>query len=242
MILTRRVCYIADGLGPLAPQAIPLEWFEGAYVEIPWQLRSSNNAPKDLAGALDVLIHFRYHDNDARPFLTIQGVITVQANGDFKFVVPLGSPLLKRGFYVYEVVLQDSTERFEILVPRSRLQIKPADISAGGALVMLPVYFGSEAVPGAIDEAFVKSLSTALDETRFRDVEFDAGPGVHGWYCYPASFGGEATDFFDAETDLEAGVFLAATVDITDDDLVVRPYFVWRTETAGLGPWTMEAR
>jgi len=99
------------------------------------------------------------------------------------------------------------------------------------------VYWGVAPVPGAYDEAFIKSLaSNQLSSSRARTFSVNAGPGQKIFYCYRVPYGdatftvgGFSGGFFKA----------AASVSVTNAYGFIENYEIWESDNPNLGPTTV---
>ena len=123
------------------------------------------------------------------------------------------------------------TWRLKATDERGAVSEKTTDISfLNGA------YYGSAAIPEAIDKAFVTSLTKKeLTWTRARTVQFTADAGKYIWYAIPARFGtpGFKVGGFDG------GFSKVQTFDFENPSGYTESYDVWRTDNAGLGDTTV---
>jgi hypothetical protein len=94
-------------------------------------------------------------------------------------------------------------------------------------------YYGDALQPGAIDDAFIKSLANKnLDKDRQHQYVANAVGDQYNWYVYPTRYG--VGTFFAAG--LEGGYTNVAVVNFTNDYGFTENVYVWRSEATGIGP------
>jgi hypothetical protein len=94
-------------------------------------------------------------------------------------------------------------------------------------------YQGDALIPGVIDDAFIKSLSSkVLDANRLTSYTSDAVGSQHNWYVYPTRHG--VATFFAGG--FEGGYSNVAVVNFTNDYGFTEDVYVWRSDNPDIGP------
>jgi len=93
-------------------------------------------------------------------------------------------------------------------------------------------YHGDALVPGAIDDAFIKSLTKGLDANRQTSYVSNAVGSQYNWYVYPTRYG--VATFFAGG--FEGGYSNVAVVNFTNDYGFIEDVYVWRSDNPDIGP------
>lgn len=107
------------------------------------------------------------------------------------------------------------------------------------ATARLRRFYGVAAQPGAVNEAFVESLSSVLASSRGGNYSATAGANQYFWWAVLASYG---TPIFVLNSSTSGGWSrVAAGLSITNAHGVSASYDVWRTDEHSLGAcaWTV---
>ena len=102
------------------------------------------------------------------------------------------------------------------------------------------VCYGAAKAPTTIDSDFVMGLKTkTLSNSRTNSgVKYNASKDEYLWYCVPTRL--DPCTFTDVETGLGAGLALVATIDVTNASGYTEPYYVYKSDYAGLGSLTVK--
>lgn len=94
-------------------------------------------------------------------------------------------------------------------------------------------YQGDALIPGAIDDAFIKSLANkTLDTDRLTSYTSNAVGSQYNWYVYPTRYG--VATFFAGG--FEGGYSNVAVVNFTNDYGFTEDVYVWRSDNPDIGP------
>jgi hypothetical protein len=99
------------------------------------------------------------------------------------------------------------------------------------------VYYGDAAIPGVIDETFIKSLNSNIQTTKVITVPTDLSGSTYFWFAVPVAYG--TPIFKDATTgfayDMDTPIpFTAANGNIFENNLgYVEDYYLYRSTNAG---------
>lgn len=97
------------------------------------------------------------------------------------------------------------------------------------------VYYGSAAA-GTYDAAFITALGSVSKASRVGSYPQSAGTTLYGFWAAPSAFGAATADFKDAATGFEASMTKVGT-EVSVNGVL---YDLWKTDTAGLGDWTLQ--
>lgn len=94
------------------------------------------------------------------------------------------------------------------------------------------IYFGDAALPGAVNSAFVTSLTKVLQSTRSRSFTSNAGPGVYTWFAHRSALGTASFTVGGFPGGFEAAVI----VSVTNSSGFTENYNVYRSTNPNIGP------
>lgn len=97
------------------------------------------------------------------------------------------------------------------------------------------IYYGIAAMPEALDSAFVLSLTKNLRSTKHSSFTVNAYAGEYIYYCLPKRLG-ECSFSVGGFT---GGFFLADTIAFTNASGYTEEYYIYRSDSAGLGKTTV---
>lgn len=97
------------------------------------------------------------------------------------------------------------------------------------------IYYGGAAMPEALNSAFVLSLTKNLRSTKHPSFTVNAYAGEYIYYCLPKRLG--ACSF--SVGGFTGGFFLADTISFTNASGYTEEYYIYRSDSAGLGKTTV---
>ena len=106
------------------------------------------------------------------------------------------------------------------------------------------IYYGDAAIPGSLDEAFIKSLTSSLQETKDAVIPSTTSVSTYFWFALPVAYGTPV--FKDAATgfgiDMQDPIpFTAANGNIFNNNLgYSEDYYLYRSTNNNLGTITVE--
>lgn len=96
------------------------------------------------------------------------------------------------------------------------------------------VYYGVAAEPAECNSAFVLGLKKELRSSKLTSFSVNAASGQYIFYCLPKDRDGMGACSFRAGL-MEGGFMLYATISFTNAYGYTEPYYVYRSDNAGLG-------
>jgi hypothetical protein len=97
------------------------------------------------------------------------------------------------------------------------------------------VYFGDAPAPGAINSAFINTLSKALQSNRSRVFDSNAGASTYAWFAHREALGTAVFSVGGFIGGFEAPV----TVSVTNSSGFTENYKVYRSTNPNIGPVTI---
>jgi len=94
------------------------------------------------------------------------------------------------------------------------------------------IYYGDAAIPGALNSAFVNSLTKVLQATRSRSYTTNAGAGVYNWFAHRSALGTAVFTVGGFVGGFEAPVVIA----VTNSNGFTEDYKVYRSTNPNIGP------